>query len=424
MRVLLVCLFAVAAAQNLVFEDDDNNKCTFSYDGTAVATDCDFKAPSLNEIEAKLACDKGLEKANGNMGDQCVACPAGQWKAEVGYHACISHTPCGAGQGAFPAGTATTDSTCAPCPSGTYSTGWGNTCHPHTTCSPGQYLLGESAEQDGTCTACPAGSYNADGSGDCDWHGNCPKGKEPSHLSKTSASTCVPCSGGTYSDKVDRSACQSWRTCRADQSLVGESATRSGTCHNACFDQYTRSNDDGSRQGLKYLDRHDLVCPQNTALGAVGMSRYQLQRTNRNRDIRYAFKCCDVDKSSEAARTISNADTACNDDGNSDDTIYLDRHNVNCGANKVIQSMHLRRCRWGGRNNNGFFYDVDCVSKPAGQCQSYNTRCSDDGPGNGRNIYFDRHNVQCPTGKPFMQGFKMNRCDRNRGIYWNYKCCA
>lgn len=419
MRVLLVCLFAVAAAQNLVFEDDNNNKCTFSYDGTAVTTDCDIKGTS---IESKLPCDKGFYKQNGNMADNCVACAWDHFKTTIDYGTCELHDQsCGAGQ--YYADYSTTqEGTCKACPAGTYSDSWtgvGETCKKHTlTCNKGQYLQGASSVSAGSCVACPANTYNDDANNrdsSCDWHGKCPPGQEPSTLSRRSASSCQPCAPGKYSSSASsHEMCKRQTTCASHQALIGASATSAGTCHDKCHDRYTgRNHNPNNGRDNIYLDRHSLYCPDHQVLGGMGMSDFRLTRPTHN-TIEYKYRCCDLPNDGAVTRHW----TGRNDDGRRSDrsTIYLDRHSLDCGSNKVIKSFKLFRPR-----HNQIEYEYECVQHSTAQCSSYTTPANAE----GRSIiYLDRHHVDCPeTSKPFLRYARLYR-PRHDQIAYRYECCA
>jgi hypothetical protein len=359
------------------------------------------------------------------MADTCVACAATDYKSTIGYEDCSAHAFCGAGE-YYDGGSTTATGSCAACATGSYSAGWttiNQACSPHPTCAAGEYLSGASASAPGSCVACPAGTHNADGIGGCNWHGNCPAGQEPSHLGATSASSCQNCAGGKYSASNDRSFCQNWNSCASTQSLIGESSTSAGTCNNRCTEHYSGMNSDGGGNSI-YLDRHTLTCGNNQALGAMGLTRFKLQR-NWRRQYEYAYRCCDIDLNSEAHTGTTSHTTSCSSDGNGNN-IYLDRHSVDCGNNKVIAYERTHRCadpnsRGRHGHHDGLQITYQCRSGASNTCSDHSTACNFDG--NGNTVYFDRHNVQCPTDKPLMRSFRMERCSRNT-IRWKYKCCA
>jgi len=427
---IFVTVVACALSTELEFKSTDSTTCSIVKDGNELVATCGTSSVDIigdiDNIKANMPCDKGFYKQNGNMADTCVACAAADYKSTIGYEACSAHGSCGAGE-YYAGGSTIATGSCAACAANSYSDSWTTIFEPcvaHGTCAAGEYLYGASASSAGSCVACPAGTHNADGVGGCNFHGNCPAGQEPSHLEATAASTCQNCAGGKYSASDDRSFCQNWNSCTSTQSLIGESSTSAGTCNNRCTDHYSGMNSDGGGN-LIYLDRHTLTCGNNQALGAMGLTRFKLQRNSNGGNYEYAYRCCDVNLNSEAHTSTTSHTTSCSSDGNGQ-SIYLDRHGVDCGNDKVIAYKRTHRCADPNSNgSHGHYYGVQityqCRSGATNTCSDHYTGCNSDG--NRNVVYFDRHNVQCPTDKPLMRSFRMERCTSN-SIRWRYECCA
>ena len=165
-------------------------------------------------------------------------------------------------------------------------------------------------------------------------------------------------------------------------------------------DAQTQANDWGGGNSI-FLDRHTLDC------GDDGINQFKLGRPKGNQ-IQYSYKC--VEGINSPANI--NKDTGANDWGGGN-TIFLDRHNVNCGENP-ISKFRLVRPR-----PNQIRYDYTCNSaKIKGQCRDSNTGWNQE---SNMHIYLDRHNVKCEDDEVITQ-FKLNRDGKGKFRY-DYKCC-
>lgn len=163
--------------------------------------------------------------------------------------------------------------------------------------------------------------------------------------------------------------------------------------------KYTGANDWGGGNSI-YLDRHNLDC------GDDGLSRFKLERPSGNR-IRYAYTCKEGINSAG-----TNKNTGTNDWGGGN-TVYLDRHNVDCGTKPIAQFKLVRPA------GNKIRYDYRCSNRPStGPCRGANTGWNQE---SSQNIYLDRHNVQCNSDEVITQ-FKLNRNGQGKFRY-DYKCC-
>merc|ERR1711935_418849 len=184
--------------------------CAACTDGTFPAngaTDCSACTPVANGVgltctsattSRVTACAATYGWASGGAGhDTCVAaCPCGKWAkpfATLQPLRCTNHRACGAIQGSATlratttAGTATTDTVCADCATGTYAADMWTQCASVTACG-NQLTCGARVEVDAatttidrTCTPCTDGTYAA-ANGDC---------AECSPISGATAVTCT-----------------------------------------------------------------------------------------------------------------------------------------------------------------------------------------------------------------------------------------
>ena len=167
-----------------------------------------------------------------------------------------------------------------------------------------------------------------------------------------------------------------------------------------CYSKNTGFNYDGNGNSV-YLDRHNVDC------GNSLISSLKLKRSGNK--IRYDYSCCPNPSSAESI----NRHTPLNDDGKGN-TIYLDRHNLEC-KNGLISKMRLTR---GGKNKKiGFAYT--CKASGVKACTTHNTGWNDEGQ--GKNIFLDRHNLKCAIGKS-LKRVKLVRNGKGKYRY-DYTCC-
>ena len=102
--------------------------------------------------------------------------------------------------------------------------------------------------------------------------------------------------------------------------------------------------------------------------------------------------------------------TRANDWGGGN-SIYLDRHNVDCG-NKALKGFHLRRPR-----GNQINYKYQCGGATSGAGIRKNSGTNH--WGGGHTLYLDRHRVDC--GPNPLHQFKLVR-PNHHSIRYNYKC--
>ena len=92
-------------------------------------------------------------------------------------------------------------------------------------------------------------------------------------------------------------------------------------------------------------------------------------------------------------------------------SIYLDRHNVDCG-NKALKGFHLRRPR-----GNQINYKYQCGGATSGAGIRKNSGTNH--WGGGHTLYLDRHRVDC--GPNPLHQFKLIRPNRH-SVRYNYRC--
>uniref|UniRef100_A0A7M5V0H6 Uncharacterized protein n=1 Tax=Clytia hemisphaerica TaxID=252671 RepID=A0A7M5V0H6_9CNID len=134
-----------------------------------------------------------------------------------------------------------------------------------------------------------------------------------------------------------------------------------------CTLQYTPFNDEGKGKNF-YLDRHMIACKDNQAV-----KRLRLRRNGKGK-YRYEFTCCDLPVKCQKHNKKA---TGWNDAGNGN-AVYLDRHDVNVGSEAFLSALKLNR---NGPNKIRYNFDA-CVIPDKKSCYSARTVMNDDGSGN------------------------------------------
>jgi hypothetical protein len=186
-------------------------------------------------------------------------------------------------------------------------------------------------------------------------------------------------------------------------------------CHALpCFTgQRTEWNYAGSGDAYRnvYLDRHDL----NQCTGSTGMSAFQMQmQYPPNTALMRMTYACTPTRGPAAAAPVRFT-TPANDWGNGN-TIYLDRHNVQC-ASGMLQRWHLYR----PSGQIAFEYWCAPVALNTATCQDLTTGWNSNG--GGQVNFLDRHPVACPTNKVLTR-WQLQTDNPNSLMRIAYRCCG
>ena len=164
----------------------------------------------------------------------------------------------------------------------------------------------------------------------------------------------------------------------------------------------TKLNDSGQGNSV-YLDRHTINC------GKGIISQFKLNNNGKGK-INYNATCIPDPNNSEYTKHF----TPLNDDGRGN-TVYLDKHNIDCKNQGLISRIKLVR----GGNAKKVGYEYTCKASGVRSCSNHSTPWNDEGA--GKNIYLDRHNVSCPPGKA-LKRVKLTRNGKGKYRY-DYTCC-
>ena len=149
--------------------------------------------------------------------------------------------------------------------------------------------------------------------------------------------------------------------------------------------------------------RHEKAQRQRQQQAAAAERRRQQQEAERKRAANASFDASDANSTQEKSTKPNHWGG-----GNS---IYLDRHNVDCG-NKALKGFHLRRPR-----GNQINYNYQCGGTTSGA--SINKNSGTNNWGGGHTLYLDRHKVDC--GPNPLHQFKLTRPNRS-SVRYDYKC--
>lgn len=170
----------------------------------------------------------------------------------------------------------------------------------------------------------------------------------------------------------------------------------------------TNFDDEGGGNTI-YLDRQNVNCKDN-AIKRFHLSReYDKDTKIPTGKMKYEVSCSSGDLGS-----ATNKDTGANDWGGGN-TIYLDRHNIDCGSDSVLTQFRLIR-----PSESQIRYDYTCKkSNKSLTCRDVNTPANDWGGGNS--IFLDRHDVSCNENEVLSQ-VHLTRPTGGE-ISYKYKCC-
>jgi hypothetical protein len=169
--------------------------------------------------------------------------------------------------------------------------------------------------------------------------------------------------------------------------------------------QTATNGDDWGGGNTIYLDRHNVSC------GNQPLNQLHLNRPAGDK-IQWQYTCANGGKlGNPIAKT-----TPANDWGGGN-TIYLDRHDADCGTGNVMTRLHLTRPA-----GDKIAWEYSCAPSTQSQpltCRQVKTGANEDGGGNS--IYFDRHDIKCNADEAISR-LHLTRPSGNQ-IQWEYTCC-
>ncbi len=164
----------------------------------------------------------------------------------------------------------------------------------------------------------------------------------------------------------------------------------------------TGLNENGNGNSA-FLDRHNIDC------GDKGLNRMQLR--NKGNKMSYDYTCLYGGNLGQSQIKSTQLDNGSN--GN---TIFLDRHNIDCGNNAVLSQLKLNIVGVDQK----YKYDYTCKAGTNLKCRQLNTEYDSDGGGNSS--FLDRHNIQCNPNEALSR-LQLVR-DATDKYRYDYTCCS
>jgi hypothetical protein len=159
----------------------------------------------------------------------------------------------------------------------------------------------------------------------------------------------------------------------------------------------TKPNENGT---AVFLDKHNVDC------GLNAVNQFKLERHNDS--IFYNYKCSKSDKL-ESPQQVNNPKTELNAS-----IIYLDRQNIKCGQDEVINNFKLNNAL-----HNEWYYTYNCSkSKVPLTCRSVESESTPQG--SNASAVSPLH-VQCEPNEVLSQ-FNLHNAGNNQMTY-KYTCC-
>jgi len=181
------------------------------------------------------------------------------------------------------------------------------------------------------------------------------------------------------------------------------------------YETASKFNEEGKVWALAGLD---VTCRQSKKYPNA-LSQFHLKSGSagfEKNNIKYDYKCL---AGVEKEHTISGFDsggkhTNCDTHGDGN-TVYLDRHNVDCGKSPILE-FKGNRCM----STDKYRYKYRCGNHKSESCRDISTNFNDEG--GGKVVYLDRHDVKCKEGEEYISKFKLSRNGEGKYRY-DYTCC-
>jgi hypothetical protein len=181
------------------------------------------------------------------------------------------------------------------------------------------------------------------------------------------------------------------------------------------YETASKFNEEGKVWALAGLD---VTCRQSKK-NPLALSQFHLKSGSagfEKNTIKYDYKCL---AGVEKEHTISGFDsggkhTNCDTHGDGN-TVYLDRHNVDCGKSPILE-FKGNRCM----STDKYRYKYRCGNHKSENCRDVSTNFNEEGSGNV--VYLDRHDVKCKEGEEYISKFKLSRNGEGKYRY-DYTCC-
>lgn len=170
--------------------------------------------------------------------------------------------------------------------------------------------------------------------------------------------------------------------------------------------QTATAGNEWANGNIIYLERHNADC------GSKPINQLRLNRPADNQ-IQWQYTCANGGE----LGTPVNKSTPANESGNGN-TIYLERHDADCGTNNVLTKLRLNIPA-----DNQMQWQYACAPNKQSKeltCRDVTTISNDNGGGNS--IYLDRHNIKCEPNEALSR-VRLNITD-DKNYQFQYRCCS
>jgi hypothetical protein len=157
------------------------------------------------------------------------------------------------------------------------------------------------------------------------------------------------------------------------------------------------------------LDKHNINCESDA------INNFKIELSDNKNELRYNYNCSSGGDFGE----IVQKNTGFNDGGQGT-VIYLDRHNVDCGSNSLLNNFYLTK---NPDNLNDYRYNYNCINsnKPLTCRTVQSEKISDISDGNKNIFKLSSANLLCNEDEA-LNKFKLFRPDGN-SVQYDYTCC-
>lgn len=157
------------------------------------------------------------------------------------------------------------------------------------------------------------------------------------------------------------------------------------------------------------LDKHNINCKSNA------INNFKIDLSDDKKNLRYNYNCSSGGDFGE----IVQKNTGFNKGGKGT-IIYLDRHNLDCESNAVLNNFYLTK---NTDNLNNYRYDYSCINsnKPLTCRTLQSEKISGIPPGNKDISKLSSANILCNDDEA-LNRFKLTRPDDN-SVQYEYTCC-
>jgi hypothetical protein len=168
------------------------------------------------------------------------------------------------------------------------------------------------------------------------------------------------------------------------------------------------------RYSINYMDRLDVKCNPNEYIGSMYLD-------TRGDKANYRYQCCPIN--SNVRSTVQTKSTEWQESGQNWDAIFLDRHNIDCEKDGLIQQFRLETKP---KDRNKIRFNYTCLKPQFSKDSTPQTVCTETQtywrPEKRTFDHLENHNPSCPEGQSISQ-LKIERGNNQQARY-KYRCCS